>query len=121
MGLIDSNKCGSCGLVETAEHQLFDCPNAVCKWQWLDRIASLDEDSYQRVCCSSNETLELMKAVVFKMLIQIDRSRSMSFNQFKSALKYWINIEIAAMKRQVKLSCVKKWEALIGKIDNTVI
>ena len=45
---------------------------------------------------------EIVKSVIFKLLIQIDRSAMISENQVQRTVGYWLNIEIKSINKRIK-------------------
>ena len=67
---------------------------------------------------SNNLLNEIIKAAIFKMLIQIDRSSSLTDNQIKSGISYWIRIEINAINKRLRgnRSLTKIFNSAIAKL-----
>ena len=94
-GLSNSPNCSICGEVETLYHMLFDCDNARRIWGYCSQICNTDDpDSlYDAVCVTESYEIEIVKTLVFKALTQIDRSRDMCLNEFRSRLLRLARIE----------------------------
>ena len=45
---------------------------------------------------------EIIKSVIFKLLIQIDRSRNLNEIEIKRIFAFWVNIEYLAMSKTFK-------------------
>ena len=67
---------------------------------------------------SNNLLNEIIKAAIFKMLIQIDRSSNLTDNQIKSGISYWIRIEINAINKRLRgnRSLTKIFNSAIAKL-----
>ena len=93
-GLTDSPDCRICGEVETVQHQLFDCINARTLRQLVNNIYRLDFQNLESLIIpEKNPNDEIIKSVLLKMLIQIDRSEGISEEGLKSMVKYYEKIE----------------------------
>ena len=51
---------------------------------------------------SNNTILETVKSAIFKLLIQIDRSRHLSIRQINNHIVYWLSIELMAIKNKIR-------------------
>ena len=51
---------------------------------------------------TNNIPLEIVKSVIFKFLIQIDRSQFTSEIEIKKSIGHWINIEVNLLKSRFK-------------------
>ena len=51
---------------------------------------------------SKDTTTEIIKAVIFKLLIQIDRSKDISEQDVRRSLLHYLNIEYSALSKRFK-------------------
>ena len=85
------------------------CVNAKRLWshleQSLDYKVIVNEDPEQSLVklmeVTNNMPLELVKSVVFKLLIQIDRSQMLTTIQVNKHIIYWLNIEMSANNTKI--------------------
>ena len=109
LGITNSNLCEICGETESITHQLLMCVNAKRLWshleQSLDYKVIVNEDPEQSLVklmeVTNNMPLELVKSVVFKLLIQIDRSQMLTTIQVNKHIIYWLNIEMSANNTKI--------------------
>ena len=93
-GLTDSPDCKICGEVETVQHQLFDCSNARAMREIVQNNYNLDFENLESLIIpGKNPNDEIIKSILLKMLIQIDRSEGISEEGFKSIVNYSNRIE----------------------------
>ena len=92
-------------------HQLFTCNNAKRFWDLGSRItgtgdvtvSSLDQSSMSKQLeVSQNMPNEIIKSVIFKLLIQIDRSKDLNEIDIKRIMLHWINIEYVVLVKSYK-------------------
>ena len=112
LGIANNDKCEICGETETAVHQLFLCKNAKRLWDLFGTCTNqLDINKKQTLSDSDIVCLlevfndmvsEIVKSVIFKLLIQIDRSAMISENQVQRTVGYWLNIEIKSINKRIK-------------------
>ena len=107
MGIANDNKCAICGEIETVFHQLFKCRNAVKLWQVFKDLVKIDlpatELDYAKLISVSNDYIaETIKACIFKLLIQIDRSVEITNNQIKRYISYWLTVEYKSLIKTYK-------------------
>ena len=96
-GISDTDKHLICGEVETEEHQLLSCRNAVRLWQIIDTIQENDPLSNSIINCilvSNDLGYDNVKSVIFKFLIQIDWSKSISIKSAIIRMKSALIIEL---------------------------
>ena len=89
-GMVQTELCKICGQIETVQHQMFDCTNAQKLRQFAQRIEnsfSLNE-FYSLIEVTNNETQELIKCILIKFLIQLDRSEDLTFEMFHQYYKW---------------------------------
>ena len=93
-GLTDSPECQICKEVETVQHQLFDCRNARAMRQLVQSNYGLEFENLESLIIpGKNSREEMIKSVLLKMLIQINRSEGITEEGFKSMVKYFDKIE----------------------------
>ena len=112
LGIGNSSACEICGETETVVHQLFSCLNAKRMWEFIGRaigrklIASEDdchkEKLVELMTVSNDFAFEILKSAIFKLLIQIDRSRHLSINQIKGNILYWLRIDVIAINKRIR-------------------
>ena len=112
-GLTDSPKCLICGEIETVEHQLFVCKNARRLWQIYNNIFAEQISFEQSVLAQSALDKELVKAVINKLLIQIDRSRHLSIQNAIMRIRQFIQLEVTVSKN---IQLVKLMNTLDGLV-----
>jgi len=93
-GIADSPNCVQCVVPETISHQLIDCPNAHRFWLWIGsflnvNIARIDDLIVPTKLISH----EIIKSVVIKKLLQIDRSRTISIAELKAEIAHYLRVE----------------------------
>jgi exonuclease III len=82
--MVQSEICKICGQKETVQHQMFDCINAQKIRQFAYRIDNnftLNE-FYSLIEVGDDKNMELMKCLIIKLLVQLDRSKVMTFEAF---------------------------------------
>ena len=97
-GLTDSPKCLICSEIETVEHQLFVCKNASRLWQIYNNIFAEQITFEQSVLAQTALDKELVKAVINKLLMQIDRSQYLSIQNAIMRIRQHIQIEVTVSK-----------------------
>ena len=99
-GLADSPDCQICGSVETVQHQLFECRNACTLRELVKYTYNHEFENLESVIIpGKNIHEEIVKSVLLKMLIQIDRSVGITEEGFKSVVKYFNTIEQIVVER----------------------
>ena len=74
-GLTDSPECTLCGQVESVEHHLFLCANASRIWSLFHKLTGIRMVSlFDVIRCDRPMEIEIVKSVLIKALLQIDRS-----------------------------------------------
>ena len=93
-GMSDSDLCEICGACESVQHQLFECVNARKIRTMAEQInPQLNiPDCYALIEVSADREVELLKCLIIKQLIQIDRSKMMTFDDFKKQYMWYSNI-----------------------------
>ena len=75
-----------------------NCINARRMWKVYDKLFGKEIDFKNVITVDCNMTEELVKAVIIKLLIQIDRSRSLSINHIILRIQYMLNLEYSVSK-----------------------
>ena len=93
-GMMMTDECEICGAVETVQHQLYECGNASRMRQYAKRIdQDLDvPDLYSLIEIGDNSRQELLKSLLIEQLIQIDRSKSLTFEEFTKQVNWYPTI-----------------------------
>ena len=124
LGICNSSACEICGETETVAHQLVTCNNAKRMWnlvgqsinrQFLQGSYSPEENLAKLMVVSSDFAYETVKSVIFKLLIQIDRSRNLSIKQINKHIIYWLRIE------QIAINKINKNNKYLTKVINKII
>ena len=110
LGITNSSACDICGDIESVSHQLLTCSNAKRLWSHLEESLNYKlilngdpEKSLVKLMEVTNDMpFELVKSVVFKLLIQIDRSRMLTIPQLDKHIIHWLNIEMSANNNKIK-------------------
>jgi len=95
----DNDKCIICSNSETIEHQLFDCQNARRLWDIANCL--LDTKIFNLMDAiepNGSESDEIIKSVIIKLLLQIDRSKDIPTRAVLAKLKHFVQIERAVSK-----------------------
>ena len=108
----DSPLCGKCGQIETVDHQLFVCDNAQRMWALYQRLTGDNIGSlFDVVACSSLPENELIKTILLKALIQIDRSANIGESEIIAQCIYYLGIE-----SKVKGKSSKRFSEMCEKV-----
>ena len=111
LGISSDNKCIICGEPETVIHQLFICKNAKRIWDIGSKITgsgdlSINEQDHltfsKQIEVSQNIPMEIIRSVIFKLLIQINRSNDLSETEIRRIILYWMNIEYLVLSKPLK-------------------
>ena len=76
-----------------------------CKIMGTGDLTIIDNDQStlpKFIEISSQFANEIIKSVIFKLLIQIDRSSNLNELEIKKIIAYWFNIEYLAMSKTYK-------------------
>ena len=125
LGIASNYNCPVCGLRETTIHQLFECRNAIKIWNIYFLCTNLDikpddhalsgKDMTNLIEVSNDIILEIVKSVIFKLLIQIDRSANLDELQIKRVISLWVNIELKSLNKLAKGN-----KYLMNKLSSTL-
>ena len=111
LGIIQNPSCTICGESESVLHQLFLCTNAQKIWSIGSEVMNSVDPSSPRtniefctnmIEVSKDTTTEIIKAVILKLLIQIDRSKDISEQDVRRSLLHYLNIEYSALSKRFK-------------------
>ena len=111
LGISSDNKCIKCGEPETVIHQLFTCINAKRIWDIGSKITGLTDFSIneqdhstfsKQIEVSQHIPIEIIKSVIFKLLIQINRSNDLNETEIRRIILYWMNIEYLVLSKTLK-------------------
>ena len=98
--LSESPFCCHCLAVETVEHQLLECANAQRMWQLYAALTGVDITITQDIIlCSPNITHEVLKSVIIKRLLQIDRSVNQNDKSIVAECLFYLNLELLACSK----------------------
>ena len=115
-GISESPNCTICGKLESVQHQLFECSNAKRLWTILDKVTGYTPaDFYHSICYEGPIETELVKSVVLKLLVQIDRSSKLNIKAFLQIIKWYIYLEESCTKAKCCFTSIK------GKINDLLI
>ena len=90
----DSPLCECCGSIETVEHQLATCINATRIWDLYHSLTGSRINSlYEVIRCGTDLSLEIVKSVLLKALIQIDRSSRISDRALRVECAFYLKLE----------------------------
>ena len=102
-GISDSAACTICGQVETISHQLIECPNARKLWDMYYRITGrASGDLLQVITCTENIENEIIKSIIIKRLIQIDRSQHTTLESLKQEIRHYFRIESCLSQASIR-------------------
>ena len=89
-----SPDCTICGQVESVTHQLLECANARNLWGMYTRITGKAISCMVDViaCTEALET-EIIKSIIIKRLIQIDRSTGFTIEALKNEIRHYFRLE----------------------------
>ena len=129
LGIVNSSACKICGEPETTTHQLVTCINAINMWTSIGQVigrpflsseSSCPEENFANLMKVSNDSLfEIVKSAIFKLFIQIDRSKRLSMKQINNHIVYWLRIELMATKNKDS-GKIKNNNSLISSYNNKI-
>ena len=112
--LTDSPNCPICGQVESISHQLFECINAQGLWGMYSRLSGkVVRSLLDIIICVESDECEIIKSVIIKRLIQIDRSAGLSFQRLKDEVTHYYRIEA-----QVSPRAKRTWSTRIQALQH---
>ena len=83
--------------------------------QFLQSSYSPEENLAKLMDVSNDFAYETLKLVIFKLLIQIDRSRNLSIDQINKHIIFWLRIE------QIAINKINKNNKYLTKVINKII
>ena len=93
-GLTNSAACEICSAIESVEHQLFACANANRMWSLFQRMTGASVASLLDVLlCTLKVEHEIVKSVLVKALIQIDRSKNITDRMLIVECVHYLKVE----------------------------
>ena len=111
-------RCICCGSVETVNHQLWECNNAQRIWnftfKYLKTNSLFTNNITDIIIYNSNYCVEFVKSITFKYLIQIDRSRNLTYELFKTACDEKLSLELKTLTNERKLALANTIEILLS-------
>ena len=127
--LNSSDACNICGEAESAIHQLFQCSNARKLWSYVAEFIGLkldnnlpipDQSVVNLIQVLADITSELIKSVIFKLLIQIDRSVNITKRDAYRTLSYWLSISKSQINKRLKgnNSESQRFESIVTKLNS---
>ena len=82
-------------MIESVEHQLFSCTNATRIWDLYNRLTGVRISSlFEAISCGSDVGHELVKFVLTKSLLQINRSKDKTDREIISDCIYFLGLEV---------------------------
>ena len=106
LGIASDNRCTICGNPET-----FVCENAKRIWEIASRLIGasnfdiIEEDQValsKLIEVSSDIAIEIIKLLIFKLLIQIDRSCDLKETEIRRIIAHWLNIEYLSLSKVLR-------------------
>ena len=113
LGLTDSPMCLVCKETETVQHQLFESRNAKRMLNIYDMIFSETISFKKIVMVESCAVTELVKAVILRLLIQIDRSEHVSINFVYLQIKQMLDLKALVSKNKLYDDIIRTLESLM--------
>ena len=111
-GLTDSPRCDICDQIESVEHHLFSCQNAARLWTLYTRLTNQSINSlFDVLICGKDSFHEIVKSLILKALIQIDRSRNRTDREIISQCALFLRIE-ASSNKKCSLSLMREAERI---------
>lgn len=101
----DDPSCECCGQIETVSHQIWECDNARKLWGFCCTFLNCHlKEIYHNsiidiVLFNGTYLQEYIKSITLKMLIQIDRSKSMTYSNYRDRCVSMLSIEKEALNR----------------------
>jgi hypothetical protein len=93
-GIAESPNCIICGQIESIQHHLVSCENAKRIWNFCDRIDRFNIGDITEVLrVEHSSAMEIVKSVALKFLIQINRSKDLTFEAFSYECLRYLNLE----------------------------
>ena len=116
-GLSDSPDCIICGQIESVNHQFVECANARKLWDMYRRLTGKSVDSLlQAIICVEEIDTEIVKSIIIKRLIQIDRSRNINLACIKQEILHYYRVEACLSK---SLNATQRWNRRMREIEQS--
>ena len=116
-GLSDSPDCIICGQIESVNHQMVECANARKLWDMYRRLTGKSVDSLlQAIICVEEIDTEIVKSIIIKRLIQIDRSRNINLACIKQEILHYYRVEACLSK---SLNATQRWNRRMREIEQS--
>lgn len=117
-GISDSPNCAICGQVESVAHQFFECANARKLWDLYNRLTGKSmTDFLQVIVCTERIDIEIIKSIIIKCLIQIDRSNNINLAKLKYEIKKYYRIEACISNNSERAA--QFWTRCIQRIEQS--
>ena len=111
-GISDSPFCKICKNTETVQHQLYECNNAKRMWMVFENIFSVQINYKSIIIVGPDKCQELVKSLLIKLLIQIDRSEFVSISQIYKRIH-----QVLALERSVDKNN-KIYDVILYKLES---
>ena len=110
-----SPNCEICGNIETVEHHLLLCNNASRIWDIYFRLTGQRITSlFELIYCGQSLEHEIVKSVLLKSLIQINRSRDSIDRTLIGECIFFLSIEARCNPSQSGLKCaIERYKTLV--------
>lgn len=93
-GITQSPNCPICQQVESIQHQLVECRNANRLWRFFRNYTQISIGGLSDLIAPTNSMpIEIVKSVILRKLIQIDRSSQLDDLALRSEVQYFLRIE----------------------------
>ena len=112
-GLINSPMCLVCKETETVQHQLFECRNGKRMWNIYYMIFSETTLFKKIVMVELCAVTELVKAVILRLLMQIDRSEHVLINFIYLQIKQMLELEALVNKNKPYDDIIRNFKSLM--------
>ena len=87
-------------MIESVEHQLFLCRNATRVWNLFYRSTGINIGSlFEILICTANVEIEIIKSIMIKTLLQIDRSQNRSEREILAECAFYLGVEAMVNKK----------------------
>ena len=112
-GLTNSPLCLVCKETETVQHQLFECRNGKRMWNIYYMIFSETTLLKKIVMVELCAVTELVKAVILRLLMQIDRSEHVLINFIYLQIKQMLELEALVNKNKPYDDIIRNFKSLM--------
>ena len=112
--LSESPNCSICGQVESVTHQILECANAQRLWAMYYRITGRPVRSMlEIITCTESIDIEMIKTIIIKRLIQIDRSAGVNLVAIKKEIVHYFRVEACSLSKSYQF-----WMQCINNVEN---